>query len=158
MRMSLEDLLNKLLKEGKVKKQKTDIAYLNALLESSKRNLEAASLVKGKVNEAAFKLAYDGLLQLGRLILMLDGYRPSDGEQHKTTFLVAGHLLGKEYNYLIEKIQKFRIKRNICIYEPRGLISQKEVDAIYKTAQEFWKRVRIYLRQKHPQLKLFKEF
>jgi len=156
--MSLENLLDDLVKEGKLKRQDTGVNYLNSLLDAAKRNFEAAALVKGKIDEAAFKLVYDGLLQIGRLILLLNGYRPDDGEQHKTTFLVAGELLGKEYNDLISKIQRFRIKRNICIYEPKGLINKSEVEAIHRTFQEFWRKVRIYLKEKNPQLKLFNEF
>jgi len=156
--MSLENLLDELVKEGKLKRQDTGVNYLNSLLDAAKRNFEAAALVKGKIDEAAFKLVYDGLLQIGRLILLLNGYRPDDGEQHKTTFLVAGELLGKEYNDLISKIQRFRIKRNICIYEPKGLINKSEVEAIHRIFQEFWRKVRIYLKEKNPQLKLFNEF
>lgn len=158
MSMSLENLLDELVKEGKLKRQDTGVNYLNSLLDAAKRNFEAAALVKGKIDEAAFKLVYDGLLQIGRLILLLNGYRPDDAEQHKTTFLVAGELLGKEYNDLISKIQRFRIKRNICIYEPKGLINKSEVEAIHRIFQEFWRKVRIYLKEKNPQLKLFNEF
>jgi len=153
--VSLEDLLNRLIKEGKLKRQSTNINYLNNLLVSAKRNFDAAALVKGKVDEAAFKLVYDGLLQIGRLILLMNGYRPNDGEQHKTTFMVAGELLGEDYHNLIRKIQKFRIKRNDCIYDPKGLISKIETDAIFKVSKEFWGKVRIYLEEKNPQLKLF---
>ena len=156
--MNLENTLNGLLKQGKLKKQKTDIGYLNKMLNAAERNFKAAALVKNKVDEASFKLIYDGLLQIGRVILLLNGYRPDDGEQHKTTFTAAGELLGKEYHNLINKIQKFRIKRNICVYEPRGLITKAETEAILKTSREFWHKVRSYLEKKNPQLKLFKEF
>jgi hypothetical protein len=156
--MNLDNLLNNLLKEGKLKRQDTDINYLNSLLEAAKRNFGAAALVKNKIDEAAFKLVYDGLLQIGRVILLINGYRPDDGEQHKTTFSVAGELLGEEYRDLIDKIQKFRIKRNDCIYEPKGLIGRAETKAIFETAGRFWKKVRVYLENKNPQLKLFKDF
>ena len=155
--MSLKSLLNRLIREGKLSIQETDIAYLQNLLDASKRNFEAASLIKGKIDDAAFKLSYDGLLQLGRVILLLNGFRPVDGEQHKTTFKVAGEFLGKDYADLINKIQRYRIKRNNCIYDPKILISRLEADAIHKTAQEFWKRVRSYLLGKDPQLRLFEE-
>lgn len=154
--MNLGNLLNNLIKEGKLKKQKTEIDYLNDLLFAAKRNFEAAVLIKNKVDEAAFKLIYDGLLQIGRVIVLLNGYRPDDGEQHKTTFLVAGEILGNDYNDFIDKIQKFRIKRNDCIYEPRGLITRTETESIFKTAKEFWAKVKGYLESKNPQLKLFK--
>lgn len=156
--MSLKNLLYNLQREGKLKAQDTNIDYLNNLLTAAKRNFEAATLIIDSVEEAAFKLAYDGLLQIGRVIVLLNGYRPDDGEQHKTTFLVTRELLGKEFDDLISKIQKFRIKRNDCIYDPRGFISKAEAEAIFKTAKEFWQRVRVYLEEKNPQLKLFKDF
>jgi len=97
------------------------------------------------------------LLQIGRIIILLDGYKPDDGEQHKTTFVVAGEILGKEYQYLINKLQKYRVKRNVCIYEPKDLVSKSDVEAIYRTSREFWNRVRLFLQKKNPQLKLFKD-
>jgi hypothetical protein len=156
--MDLENLLNDLIKAKKLREQTTGVDYLDGLLEAAKRNFEAASLLKNKVDEAAFKLVYDGLLQIGRVVLLVNGYRPDDGEQHKTTFLVAGELLGPEYNDLIIRIQKFRIKRNDCIYEPKLLISSIEADAIFEISRKFWRKVRIYLENKNPQLKLFKDF
>lgn len=156
--MNLERSLNKLLREGKLRKQDTDLDYLNNLLNAADRNFRAGALLMGKVVEAAFKLIYDGLLQLGRLILLTNGLRPDDGEQHKTTFMVAGVLLGEEYEKLVRKIQKYRIKRNTCIYDPGGSISKNEAEAIYKTAQQFWLKLKGYLKNKNPQLNLFEEF
>lgn len=155
--MILKNLLSRLLKEGKLKRQDTAIGYLNGLLVAAERNFEAASLVANHVDEAAFKLVYDGMLQISRVVLLINGYRPDDGEQHKTTFLVAGELLGNDFDSLINKIQKFRIKRNDCVYEPKDFVSKIEVEAIFKTAKDFWKKVKIYLEDKNPQLKLFSD-
>lgn len=155
--MNSKNLLNELIKTGKLKKQATDIHYLNGLLEAAKRNFEAAGLVKSKVDEAAFKLIYDGLLQISRVVIMLNGYRPDDGEQHKTTFTVAGELMGSGFREFIDKIQRFRIKRNNCVYEPTGLITKSEVEAILDTAKEYWPKVKKYLQAKNPQLQLFED-
>lgn len=144
-----------MLKSGKLQKQKTDITYLNALLEAAERNFKAAELIIIQFDEAAFKLVYDGLLQISRVVVMLNGYRPDDGEQHKTTFSLAGEFMGNEFRDLIDKIQKFRIKRNICVYEPKGLISRNEAEAILKTSKEFWSKTKVYLESKNLQLKLF---
>jgi len=144
--MSSRTLFDKLSKEGKLKRQKADIDYLNALLNAARRNFEAA-----------FKLFYDGLLQIRRVVVLLSGYRPDDGEQHKTTFLAAGEILGAEYEDLIRKLQKLRIKRNICVYDPKDLIGKSETDVMYKTARKFWNKVRVYLEKANPQLRLFKE-
>ncbi len=154
--MNLEKLLDKLLKEDKIKKQKTDIDYLNGLLNSACQNfLSAEYNLRGGFYETAFKTAYDGLLQVSRVVLLLNGYRPNDREQHKTTFLVAGALLGEEFGELIEKVDKYRIKRNRAVYQPLDFISKSEAENILKTAKEYWKSVSAYLQGKNPQIELF---
>ena len=155
--MSSDSSLDKLVREGKLRPQKADAPYLNDLLEAAHRNFEAACLLQGRVDEAAFKLYYDGLLQVSRAVLLLEGLRPDDGEQHKTTFLAAGMILGSELEDLIRKIQKFRIKRNESIYDPKGLVGASEAQAIYQTARSFWSKVRSHLRKADPQLKLFED-
>jgi uncharacterized protein (UPF0332 family) len=155
--MNSDSFLAKLAREGKLKRQKADLDYLNDMLAAARRNFEASKFVQGKVDEAAFKLIYDGLLQVSRVVVLLKGYRPDDGEQHKTAFRAAREILGPNYEELINKIQKFRIKRNDCIYDPRGLIGKNEVEALHKTAKEFWGKVRAYLEKENPQLNLFKE-
>jgi len=155
--MSSSKLFERLCKEGKLKPQKADLDYLNAMLDAARKNFDAALAVRAIAEEAAFKLFYDGLLQISRVVVLLKGYRPDDGEQHKTTFFAAGEILGSEYEDLIRKMQKLRVKRNACIYDPRDLIGKSETDAIYDTARKFWKRVRVYLEKANPQLTLFKE-
>lgn len=154
--MNLENLLNNLLKEGKIKKQSTDVSYLNAILFSARQNFVSAEYnLKGGYAETAFKSAYDGLLQISRAILLLNGFRPDDGEQHKTTFLVAGAFLGKKFSDLIDKIDRYRIKRNNLIYQPLDAISKKEAEGIIKSSEEYWNSAKKYLLSKNKQLELF---
>lgn len=155
--MSSDSSLDKLVQEGKLRPQRADTPYLNDLLEAAHRNFEAARLLQGRIDEAAFKLYYDGLLQVSRAVLLQEGLRPDDGEQHKTTFLAAGMILGPELEDLIRKIQKLRIKRNVCIYDPKGLVGQSEAEAIYQISRAFWSKVRTHLRRADLQLKLFEE-
>jgi hypothetical protein len=157
VKTSLKDSLARLEREGKLKRQRTGDDYLNDLLEAARRNFEAAGLLRGRVAEAAFKLYYDGILQISRTVVLMSGYRTDDGGQHKTTFLAAGEILGPGYEDLIRKIQKFRIKRNDCLYDPKGLIGSAETEAIHKTAVAYWRRVRAYLEKQNPQLTLFKD-
>ncbi len=155
--MSFEKLLDSLYKEGKIKKQETDVSYLNGLLSSAHQNLLSAKYnLDGGFYETAFKSAYDGLLQISKVILLLNGYRTANGEQHKTTFLVAGFILGKDFENLINKIDKYRVKRNKAIYQPVGIISKNEAENILKTSKDFWEKTRIYLSKKSLQLELFK--
>ena len=154
--MSLKNLLNKLLDEGRIKKQETDTTYLNGILNSAHQNFLAADFnLKGDFSDTAFKSAYDGLLQISRVILLANGYRPDDGEQHKTTFLVAGAYLGDDFAELIGKIDRYRIKRNNIIYQAIDFISKSEALGILNTAKEYWAAVKNYLKSKNKQLELF---
>lgn len=155
--MSSNASLDKLIREGKLRPQKAEAPYMNDLLDAAHRNFEAAGLLHGRVDEAAFKLYYDGLLQISRTVLLLEGLRPDDGEQHKTTFLAAGLILGPEFEDLIRKIQKFRMKRNECLYDPKGLVGRSEAEAISETSRAFWSKVRGHLRSADPQLRLFED-
>ena len=154
--MNLENLLDKLLKEGKIRKQDTDINYLNGLLGSARQNFSSAEYnLEGNFYETAFKSAYDGLLQISRLILLLNGCRPDDGEQHRTTFMVAGAILGEEFKELVERIDRYRVKRNRAVYQPIDFLSKSEAKGILETAKEYWYSVKKYLKEKNPQLELF---
>lgn len=156
--MTSKSLLADLQREGRLCRQTAAPAQLEGLVEAARRNFEAARTVQGQIDEAAFKLYYDGLLQIGRVVLLSAGYRPSDGDQHKTTFQAAGEILGPDFEDLIRKLQKFRIKRNDCVYEPTGLLGKSEVEAIGKTATVFWAAVKTHIGKTNPQLELFKRF
>jgi len=154
--MSSKNLLAELLKEGKIKRQGTDINYLNGLLSSARQNfLSARYNFDGGFHETAFKSAYDGLLQISRTVLLLNGYRPDDGEQHKTTFTVAGAILGEKFKELVERIDRYRIKRNRAIYQPIDFLSKSEAEGILEVAENYWNGVKDYLKKKNNQLELF---
>jgi uncharacterized protein (UPF0332 family) len=155
MSVNLEHLLSDLLKQGKIKKQATDHAYLNGLLTAAHRNFQAAEAVIFQFDETAFKSAYDGLLQISRAILLINGYRPDDGGQHYTAFMVAGALLGEEFQSLTKRLDRYRRIRNECIYQPVDLISHAEAESILEAAREYWKAAKDYLHRKDPQLHLF---
>lgn len=156
MKMNLEKLLNKLLEEGKIKKQTTDTSYLNGLLGSAHQNFLAAQHnLKNEFPETAFKAAYDGLLQISRVVLLINGYRPDNGEQHKTTFLVVSAILGKDFEELINRIDRYRIKRHKAVYQPIDFLSASEAKEIVKAAEEYWDVVKNYLKSKDSQLELF---
>jgi uncharacterized protein (UPF0332 family) len=153
--MNLESLLNELLKQGKIKKQAADRQYLDGLLAAAHRNFQAAQAVLSCFNETSFKAAYDGLLQVSRAIMLINGYRPDDGGQHRTTFLAAGMLLGEKLQPLIKRLDHYRRIRNECVYQPADLVSNAEAEAILAAAREYWKEAKQYLRNKDKQLYLF---
>ncbi len=95
------------------------------------------------------------MLQLARAIIYLHGYRPDDGQQHKTTIEAAGKILGQNFNDLIYRFDKMRKKRNQFIYEPALPLNREETISALKTAIAFYHQVKQYLERVEPQLKLF---
>ena len=147
MRMNSKRFLAELVHSGKLKEQSFDHHSYDNLLRGAKKNIDAALILMNREDEIAFKCIYEGLLQIGRLILSLNNLRPDDGDPHKTTFQAAGAILGSEFDDLIHKIQKYRIKRNRSVYESDLLISRNEVEAILDTARQFWSQAKSYLKK-----------
>jgi hypothetical protein len=84
--------------------------------------------------------------------MLINGYRPDDGGQHHTTFLVAGMFLGEKLQPLIKRLDHYRRIRNECVYQPADLVSNAEAEAIL-AAQNIGKRQAV-LRNKDKQLYL----
>ena len=95
------------------------------------------------------------MLKIARALVFLQNYRPSDGQQHKTTIEVAGKILGKGFSELIDIFDKMRKKRNQFTYDPMLPLSLADANNALKTANEFYKKVRNFLDSKYPQLRLF---
>ncbi len=72
-----------------------------------------------------------------------------------TTVEVAGIILGKSFNDLIHMFDQMRKKRNQFTYEPMLPLSMTEAKKALMTANKFYGKVRNYLDNKYPQLKLF---
>jgi len=155
MKTSLENYLRELEDRGFIKKEKIGTDQVKALLMSASRNIIASEKNLAIDEEACYTLAYNAMLKIARALVFLQNYRPSDGQQHKTTIDVAGKILGKEFSELIDIFDKMRRKRNQFTYEPMLPLSLAEAKNALKTANEFYKKVRNFLDSKFPQLKLF---
>lgn len=69
--------------------------------------------------------------------------------------MVTGAILGEEFKELIERIDRYRIKRNRAIYQPITFISKSEAEGTLETAKEYWYSAKKYLKEKNLQLELF---
>jgi len=155
MKESLEKYLKNLESKGFIKKERIGIDQVKALLTSASKNITASEKNLSIDEEACYTLAYNAMLKLARALVFLQGYRPYDGQQHKTTIEVAGEMLGKEFSELIVMFDKMRKKRNQITYDPMLPLSLTEAKTALKTANDFYKKVKNYLDKKYPPLKLF---
>jgi len=152
--MNLENYLNGLVREGLLKKEEIGLDQVRAYLKKSRKNLIAAKKILAIDEGIAYTTAYTGMLQLARALVYLNGHRPSDGEQHKTTIDVASKILGHDFVNLIYRFNKMRIKRHKFIYEGTFIYKEEATNAI-KAAYIFYNKVKQHLEKTDPQLKLF---
>ena len=69
--------------------------------------------------------------------------------------MVVGAILGGEFKELIERIDRYRVKRNRAIYQPIDFLSKNEAEGILEVAENYWNKVKDYLKRKNSQLELF---
>lgn len=120
MKENLENYLKNLESNGLLKREKIGIDQVRALLQSASKNIFASEKNLSIDEEACYTLAYNAMLKTARALVFLQGFRPSDRQQHKTTIEVAGELLGKEFSDLINMFDKMRKKRNQFTYDQIG--------------------------------------
>lgn len=154
--MSLESYLKKLERKGFLRKEKIGIDQVKALLASAYKNIAASEKNLAIDEEACYTLAYTAMLKIARALVFLQGYRPHDGQQHKTTIEVTDAVLGEEFKTLLVMFDVMRKKRNQFTYDPLLPLSLAEAKTALKTAMAFHKKVKVYLDEQYPQLRLFK--
>jgi len=106
----VDDLIKKLEKEGKLAEQKAGIIQIEALLKESIIDLEESKKTLHIADRATYVMAYTAMLKAGRALLLLKGYRPTDGAQHKTVVEMTGAILGDKYTSLVSHFETMRRK------------------------------------------------
>ena len=122
----IEDLIKKLAKEGKLAAQKVGIVQIEALIKESIIDLDESKKTLHIAYRATNIMAYTAMLKAGRALLLLKGYRPTDGAQHKTVVEMTGAILGDKYTILVSHFETMRRKRNELTYEAGTLLSGSE--------------------------------
>jgi len=146
MKVSLQDWL----KSGRLKAHKTGSREIAQLLAAVDRDLADAQ-VHGLSADRRLATAYNAALLSATAALAASGYRaPQEGHHYWTiqSLAFSMNLNGKT----IEKLDKFRKKRNISDYEMTGMVSEQEVGEMLSLAQDLRAGVEKWLHQHHPEL------
>jgi len=143
------------LAKGLIKKQELDLRAVEKLILRSEKDLKAAKANLSIDEGIAYAVAYLAMLRTARAYMLLKGFRPSDGYQHKTVVEFMAESLSEEYRNIIERFDRMRRKRNIFTYEIDVAISRTETENALKTANEFVVLVRDIIKKENPQ-KTFK--
>lgn len=144
--MSLRDWLrNSWLVEHKSGAE--EIAGLLAIVERDLANAKVAGLS----DDWRFSIAYNAALQAATAALAAAGFRAAREQHHYRTIqslaLTIGWPGGK-----VDRLDRFRKKRNITGYESAGVISKGEAKEMLELATELRGAVLAWLGKQHPKL------
>lgn len=153
-----DKLIERLIKEGKIKKQKAGFVQIESLLRASIADLEEAWTISHLAERATYLMAYIAILKAGRALLLLNGYVPDDGAQHKTVVEMTSAILGDRYRNLAMQFETMRRKRNEMTYESETLLSKSEVQKAFSDAISLVRKILEKVKSQNPQLELKFDF
>ena len=150
----LEQLLKELLVQGKIKKQARGFVQVENFLKEALIDLGEAKKTLPVSKRGAYLLAYNAMLKAGRGLMLLEGYVPDDGGQHKTVIYFSGLILGEQFKITIRKFDNMRRKRNELTYEAGVLLSAKDAESALNEAHALISGIFKKVKSHNPQFEL----
>jgi uncharacterized protein (UPF0332 family) len=149
--MTYNQFVQDYLKNGMLKKQKTDFNAVEKLILRALKDLDVAKANLNIDEGIAFTVAYLGMLRAGRALMLLKGFRPDDGAQHKTVVEFSAYFVPEQFKDIIDYFDKMRQKRNIFTYEIDISISSTEANNAINTARHFVELIKDIIKKENPQ-------
>ncbi|MFA5459971.1 MAG: hypothetical protein WC283_01390 [Candidatus Paceibacterota bacterium] len=140
---------------GFIKEESVGFDQVNKQLVRAIKDLKVADANLDIDTGASYNYAYLAMLRTARALMFSFGYRPIDGQQHKTVVFFAENVLGSKFSDLVEHFNRMRKKRNKFTYdEPEILISEEETKNAIIVAKKFVSEITQFIKQKNPQKEL----
>lgn len=128
---------DRLLRSNRIQMHQASDTEIKQLLQLASRDLSTAKRNLEEAPDWAYSIAYNSILQAGRALMFLEGYRPRGSEQHATVVEFVEERLGIAYINQVRLFDQMRRKRHRVIYEAAGLISKKEAEQAIDFAEVF---------------------
>lgn len=151
----MKNLLEKLEKEGWIKKQKITLSQIEKLAKRALKDLSTAEKNVKDDPECAFDYSYKAMLRIGRAVLFSYGCRPRTTRSHKTIVEACGLILGEKFSDIVDIFDRMRKVRNQFTYDPITEIAEKEAKEALREAKHFLGIVMKRIKEINPQLSLF---
>lgn len=152
--MTYKQFIEEYLNKGLLKEQKSNFSAVEKLILRANKDLKVAKANLNIDEGIAYTVAYLAMLRAARALMLLKGFRPADGYQHKTVVEFIAHLLGEEYKNIVEYFDRMRRKRNIFTYEIDASISRTEANNAIDKAVIFVSLIKELIRKENPQTEL----
>jgi uncharacterized protein (UPF0332 family) len=153
--MTYNQFVKEYLEKGLLTEQKTDFSAIGQLILRAMKDLKTAKANLDIDEGVAYTVAYTGMLRSGRALMLLKGFRPADGFQHKTVVEFTAYFLSDKFKMLADHFDKMRRKRNIFTYEVNIAISRTEADNALNTATQFIDAIKGVIKKENPQIEIF---
>lgn len=89
-----------------MKKQATDFPAISQLILRALKDIKTAEATLDVDEGIAYAVIYLGMLRAGRASMLLKGFRPSDGAQHRTVVEFTSYVLGSKFKTLVDHFDK----------------------------------------------------
>jgi uncharacterized protein (UPF0332 family) len=150
--MTYEKFLEESLSKGLLSTQKSDLRAVEKLILRAHKDLKTAKANLDIDEGIAYTVAYLAMLHAARAFILLKGFRPADGYQHKTVVEFVSYFFGNEFKVITEQFDRMRRKRNIFTYEIDISISKSEAINALSTAARFVDLIKGIIRKENPQM------
>jgi len=150
--MTYEKFLEESLSKGLLGKQEADLRAVEKLILRAHKDLKTAKANLDIDEGIAYTVAYLAMLHAARAFILLKGFRPADGYQHKTVVEFMSHFLGREFKVIVEQFDRMRRKRNIFTYEIDISISKSEAPNTLEKAKRFVDLIKGIIQKENPQM------
>jgi len=150
--MAYKEFIKEYLDKGLLKEQKPSLKAVEKLILRAHKDLKTAEANLDIDEGIAYSVAYLAMLRAGRALMLLKGFRPADGYQHKTVVEFTAESLRGSFKDLVELFDRMRRKRNIFTYEIDISISRTEADNALGTAVKFVEIIKDDIRKENPQV------
>jgi len=108
--------------------------------------------VPGLSADRTFATAYNGALQLSKIVLACAGYRVSSSMpgHHQTTIEAAGLVLGPPGNYITDYFETCRRMRNVIDYDYAEVATPSQAKELLEKVAEFQEVAEGWIVKHHP--------
>jgi len=153
----MDKLIAKLIDRRQIKKEEIGFDQILKHINRAFLDLKAAEGNFQIDYVISYGCSYSAMLKSGRALMFLFGYRPTDGQQHKTVVLFCKKALGENFAKLVAKFDDMRNLRNKFTYDEPGIqVSEQEAKQAFVSAKEFVTSIYDFIEKKNPQIKLIK--
>lgn len=139
--------LDELLKDRIIQRMKPNKKLAKRSLEIASRDISAAKHLLAEENyDWVLSIAYNAMLQSGRALMFLKGFRPSTRFGHIAVVRYV-HAAFREQltERIVDVFDKMRKKRHRAVYEAVDIVSRNEAQNAMQWAEEFVNKVKVVL-------------